>query len=252
MSYFGKGNWSKAAPCLLLLMLQLSDCAEPELNANDFHPDKFPRVVDLRKEFDSMVFYQLPPQPVHISSDTTGINSSILMKTNNPLDIAINGEAYFEVAMPDGSVAYTRDDSFHVNQNGELLTASGYPVVPQIVLPVDYANFTVSGNGIVSVTDMGEIIPRNIGQMMVVSFINKGALESLGNGLFKETLSSGSANQRIPGLNGAPEVYQGYVKKPNYGVVEELVNVITAQRAYEEKMKTQSTADETLKRLTQF
>nr|QTY40889.1 venom polypeptide precursor [Doratifera vulnerans] len=218
MRYFGKGNWSKLAPCLVLLMLELSDCTD------------------------------LISMPLNSLLD----DSSVLIETNNPMDITINRSGYFQVEMPDGSVAYTRNDSFHLDLNNALVTASGYPMVPLITLPGDYANFTVSRKGTVSVTRPGETMPQIIGQLQVVTFINRSGLESLGNGLFEETFSSGSPAQWPPGQNGTPEVCQGYVKRPSYGVVEQLVNMIQAQLAYQKKLKTLPSEDEMLKWLTQL
>lgn len=173
-------------------------------------------------------------------------------KTDNPKDVAINGGGFFQVLMPDGTAAYTRDGSFQADLNGQLVTASGYPVQPAITLPANTTGMTIGRDGTVSVVQAGNTASVQIGQIQLATFLNPAGLQSNGENLYVETDASGGANQTAPGQNGAGVVTQGYVESSNVNVVEELVNMIQTQRAYEINSKVIKTSDEMLARLSQL
>ena len=173
-------------------------------------------------------------------------------KTDNQKDMLINGDGFFQVLMPDGTAAYTRDGSFQTDQNGQLVTASGYPVQPAITLPPNATSMTVGRDGTVSVVQAGSAASVQIGQIQLATFLNATGLQSSGENLYVETDASGGANQTAPGQNGAGTLAQGYVESSNVNVVEELVNMIQTQRAYEINSKAVKTSDEMLARLSQL
>lgn len=175
-----------------------------------------------------------------------------LNQTSNSKDIAIKGEGFFQVQMPDGTTAYTRDGSFQLDQNGQLVTASGFPVQPAITIPTNALSITVAQDGVVSVTQQGQTAPVQVGQLTLATFINNTGLESIGENLYNETQSSGTPTQSTPGQNGAGLLYQGYVETSNVNVAEELVNMIQVQRAYEINSKAVSTTDQMLQKLSQL
>jgi flagellar basal-body rod protein FlgG len=175
-----------------------------------------------------------------------------LTKTDNPKDAAINGAGFFQVLMPDGSNAYTRDGSFQVDANGQLVTASGYAVQPAIALPQNTTGITIGRDGVVSVTQAGSSASVQVGQLQLATFVNPAGLESRGENLYVQTDASGEANQSVPGQNGAGLLSQGYVESSNVNVVEELVNMIQTQRAYEINSKAVQTSDQMLARLAQL
>ncbi|NVF14539.1 flagellar basal-body rod protein FlgG [Vreelandella maris] len=175
-----------------------------------------------------------------------------LEQTENSRDLAIDGEGFFQVLMPDGTTAYTRDGSFQLNQNGQMVTANGYPVEPAIFLPPNALSVNVGEDGTVSVRQPGVAIDNEVGQITVSTFINPAGLESAGGNLYLETGASGAPNENMPGMNGAGRLFQGYVETSNVNVVEEMVNMIQTQRAYEINSKAVSTSDEMLARLSQL
>ena len=175
-----------------------------------------------------------------------------LEQTDNSRDLAIDGQGFFQVLMPDGTTAYTRDGSFQLNQNGQMVTANGYPVEPAIFLPANALSVSVGEDGTVSVRQPGVAQDNEVGQITVSTFINPAGLESLGGNLYLETGASGAPNENIPGINGAGRLFQGYVETSNVNVVEEMVNMIQTQRAYEINSKAVSTCDEMLARLSQL
>ncbi|KRW62254.1 flagellar basal-body rod protein FlgG [Pseudomonas sp. TTU2014-080ASC] len=169
-----------------------------------------------------------------------------LQTTEQPLDMAINGRGFFQILMPDGTVSYTRDGSFHLNSDGQVVTSSGYPLEPAIVLPNEVRTFTVGEDGTVSVTTAGDPQAQIIGNLQTADFINPAGLEAIGNNLFLETAASGAPQVGTPGLNGLGTTLQNTLENSNVSVVEELVNMITTQRAYEMNSKVISTADQML------
>lgn len=173
-------------------------------------------------------------------------------KTENPKDVLINGDGFFQVLMPDGTAAYTRDGSFQTDQNGQLVTASGYPVQPSITLPQNATSMTIGRDGTVSVVQAGSTASVQVGQIQLATFLNATGLQNKGENLYVETDASGGANQTAPGQNGAGTLNQGYVESSNVNVVEELVNMIQTQRAYEINSKVVKTSDEMLARLAQL
>ncbi len=175
-----------------------------------------------------------------------------IQQTGNALDVAIQGDGLFQVLLPDGTTAYTRDGAFQLNSQGQLVTSSGYPVQPAITLPANVLSVTIAKDGIVSVTQPGSSTPTQVGQMQLATFINTGGLQSRGENLYLETASSGAAQPNAPGSNGAGLLNQSFVETSNVNVVEELVNMIQTQRAYEINSKSIQTSDQMLARLTQM
>lgn len=176
-----------------------------------------------------------------------------LKDTGNSMDIAIQGKGFLQVEMPDGTFAYTRDGSLQVDQNGQLVTAGGYPIQPPINIPDNALTITIARDGTVSVTQPGATGTNvQIGQLQLSTFINPTGLQSAGENLYVETDASGPANFAQPGLDGAGLVLQQYTETSNVNVAEELVNMITTQRAYEMNSKAIQTSDQMLARLTQL
>ena len=175
-----------------------------------------------------------------------------LEQTENSRDLAINGSGFFQVLMPDGSTAYTRDGSFQINENGQMVTANGYPIEPAIILPPTALSVTVGEDGVVSVTEPGSSETVDVGQLTLSTFVNDSGLESIGGNLYVETTSSGPRNETMPGSNGAGRLFQGYVETSNVNVVEEMVSMIQTQRAYEINSRAVQTSDEMLARLSQL
>ena len=175
-----------------------------------------------------------------------------LSQTGNALDVAIQGQGFFQVQMPDGTLAYTRDGSFQKDANGQLVTSSGYPLSPPIQIQADVLSVTISRDGEVSVLRSGQSTPQAAGNIQVATFVNPGGLQSAGENLYVETASSGTPTPNTPGSNGAGLLSQGYVETSNVNVVEELVSMIQTQRAYEINSKAVSTSDQMLGRLTQL
>ncbi len=217
------------------------------------------------------LLYQTVRQPGAQSSDQTNLPSGLqlgtgvrpvsterlftqgnLEQTTETKDLAINGKGFFQVLLPDGTTAYTRAGSFQVDQNGQLVTSSGYTIQPAINIPANAGTLTVSRDGAVSVTVQGQTAAQQVGQLTLSNFINESGLESLGENLYQETDSSGAPTESNPGQNGAGLLYQGYVETSNVNVAEELVDMIQVQRAYEINSKAITTSDDMLQKLTQM
>jgi len=175
-----------------------------------------------------------------------------LQQTGNSLDVAIQGGGFFQILMPDGTTAYTRDGSFHTDSNGQLVTSSGFALQPAITVPANARNITIARDGIVSVTNAGSSATTQIGTIQLANFINPAGLQSLGENLFAETTASGTASVNQPGSNGLGLLNSGYVETSNVNVVEELVNMIQTQRAYEINSKAIQTSDQMLQKLAQL
>lgn len=169
-----------------------------------------------------------------------------LSQTGNPLDVAIQGDGYFQVLMPDGTAAYTRDGSFQKDANGQLVTADGYPLQPAITLPATAQNITIGKDGVVSWTGPA----AGTANISISSFTNPGGLQSLGQNLFLETASSGTPSSGQPGANGLGTLAQGYVETSNVNVAEELVLMIQTQRSYEMNSRAITAADGMLQKLS--
>ncbi len=215
------------------------------------------------------LLYQTIRQPGAQSSQTTQIPSGLqigtgvrpvaseriqtqgnLQQTGNSLDMAIQGSGFFQVQLPDGTTAYTRDGSFQRDSQGQLVTSSGYVVQPAITIPADALSITVGKDGTVSVTQPGQTASTQIGTIQVANFVNPGGLLSTGENLFLETSSSGAPTVSTPGTNGTGVINQNYVETSNVNVAEELVSMIEAQRAYELNSRVVTTADQMLSKLT--
>ena len=175
-----------------------------------------------------------------------------LSQSGNPLDLAINGQGFFQVQMADGTTAYTRDGAFQVDANGQLVTASGYPVNPAITIPANAQTITIGKDGTVSATVPGSTAPQALGQLQLANFMNPAGLDPRGGNLFAETAASGTPQTGNPATNGLGAINQGAVESSNVNVVEELVAMIQAQRAYEINSKAIQTSDQMLARLAQL
>jgi flagellar basal-body rod protein FlgG len=175
-----------------------------------------------------------------------------LTQTGNNLDLAINGQGFFQIQMPDGTTSYTRDGSFQVDAQGQLVTSSGYPVSPGITVPANTQNITIGKDGIVTATVSGSTTPQQIGQLQLANFMNPAGLDPRGGNLFAETAASGTPQTGNPGTTGLGAINQGVVESSNVNVVEELVSMIQAQRAYEINSKAIQTSDQMLARLAQL
>ncbi|MCO5978396.1 flagellar basal-body rod protein FlgG [Ideonella oryzae] len=175
-----------------------------------------------------------------------------LQQTGNNLDMAINGKGFFQITMPDGTTAYTRDGSFKLDNQGQIVTNNGYVVQPGLTVPANAQSVTVGADGTVSVTLPGQAAPQTLGQFQTASFINPQGLDPLGQNLYAETASSGTPATGAPQSNGLGALQQGFVETSNVNVVEELVQMIQTQRAYELNSKAVSTSDQMLQRLSQL
>ena len=173
-----------------------------------------------------------------------------LTNTGNPFDLAVQGKGFFQVLMPDGSLAYTRDGSFQVNQEGQLVTAMGYQVQPAISVPEGALSVTVGSDGTVSALLPGSNAPTQIGSVQLTNFINPPGLQPIGQNLLLESGSSGAPQTGTPGLNGLGTLMQGSVESSNVNIAEELVNMIETQRAYEMNSKAIQSADQMLQFVT--
>ncbi|HVN29565.1 MAG TPA: flagellar basal-body rod protein FlgG [Candidatus Binataceae bacterium] len=167
-----------------------------------------------------------------------------LQNTGNPLDVAVQGNGFFQVSMPDGSIAYTRDGSFRTDQNGRVVTLDGYAVLPGINIPQNAQNITIGPDGTVSVQVGNQVQPTQVGQFQLMNFLNPAGLQPTGQNLYKQTQASGSPQSGIAGQNGFGSVAQGFLEMPNESTVQELVGLISAQRAYEASSKAVQVADQ--------
>jgi flagellar basal-body rod protein FlgG len=169
-----------------------------------------------------------------------------LQQTNNSLDVAIEGRGFFQILLPDGSLAYSRDGSYQLDNNGQMVTSNGYILQPGITIPANTLSMTIGEDGIVTVLTQGNSAPTQVGNLQMSDFINPAGLQAIGQNLFLETAASGSPQTGTPGLNGLGRVIQGSLETSNVNTVEELVNMIETQRAYEMNSKAISTADQML------
>ena len=217
------------------------------------------------------LLYQTMRQPGAASSAQTTIPSGLMLgtgvrpvstehiftqgslqRTDNPLDIAINGQGFFQIAMPDGTLAYTRDGAFQRDSTGQVVTSSGYPLSPAVTIPANATSISISRDGIVAVTTPGTTTPAQVGTVQLAAFVNPGGLQSVGENLFVETASSGTPTPNTPGTNGTGLLNQAFVETSNVNVAEELVTMIQTQRAYEMNSKAVTTSDQMLARLSQL
>ncbi len=169
-----------------------------------------------------------------------------LVQTGNSMDAAINGRGFFQVLMPDGTQAYSRDGTFQIDAQGQLVTSSGYVIQPAITIPAAAQSVTIGSDGTVSVSLAGTATPTQIGSIQLSDFINPAGLQPAGENLYLESAASGSPQSGTPGLNGLGKLEQGSVESSNVNIVEEMVNMIETQRAYEMNSKAISTTDQML------
>ncbi|HHH36407.1 MAG TPA: flagellar basal-body rod protein FlgG [Gammaproteobacteria bacterium] len=156
-----------------------------------------------------------------------------VMETGNPLDLAVQGKGFFQILMPDGTLAYSRNGSFHLNESGQMVTSSGLVLQPAITIPSDAQNITIGYDGTVSVTLPGSPTPSQIGTIQLASFVNPSGLQPIGDNLYLESAASGAPQTNSPGQNGLGTLLQGNLETSNVNVVESLVNMIETQRSYE-------------------
>lgn len=164
--------------------------------------------------------------------------------TDNQMDLAINGDGFFQIEMPDGSISYTRDGTFGVNGEGLMVTKEGFQVNPGFTIPPDATKVSVNGNGEVFVKIEGQIEEQNLGQITTANFINPAGLEAIGRNMYLETIASGQPVEGIPGQEGYGALIQGSLELSNVNIVNEITKMISAQRAYEMNSKVISTSDE--------
>lgn len=217
------------------------------------------------------LLYQVVRQPGAQSSQQTQVSNGLqlgagvqpvstariftqgnLQFTQNPLDMAINGNGFFQILMPDGTIGYTRNGSFQKDNQGNIVTPEGHPLQPNITIPDTAVSVSVGADGVVTITEPGNPAPVQLGTIQVATFINPGGLLSVGSNLYLETASSGTPTPNTPGQNGSGVIEQNFVETSNVDVAEELVSMIEAQRAYELNSKVVSTSDQMLSRLSQM
>jgi flagellar basal-body rod protein FlgG len=189
---------------------------------------------------------------VRTVATSRNFSQGALTQTGNQLDMAINGQGFFQIQMPDGGTAYTRDGSFQVDAQGQLVTSNGYLLSPSITVPPNAQSVTVGRDGVVSATLPSATTPTVLGQLQLAGFMNPAGLEPRGGNLFTETAASGTAQTANPGSNGLGVLNQGAVEGSNVNVVEELVAMIQSQRAYEINSEAIQTSDQMLARLSQL
>ena len=216
------------------------------------------------------LLYQINRQPGGQSSQNTELPSGLQLGTgvrmvatqkeftmgnievtDQGLDMAINGRGFFQILMPDGSVNYTRDGKFQIDSNGQVVTSGGFPLDPGITVPEGYQNVTIGTDGVVTVVDAQTGDSSQVGNVQLADFINPSGLEAMGSNLFRETVASGAPTQGEPGQNGLGPIIQGALESSNVNVVEEMVNMIETQRAYEMNSKVISTVDQMLQYIGQ-
>jgi flagellar basal-body rod protein FlgG len=220
-----------------------------------------------RVEFEDLVYEQtkVPGTPTSTTSETpVGLEAGLgvrsvassrdfsrgnMRSTSGPLDLAIEGDGLFQVQMPSGETAYSRAGSFHLSGEGALVTAEGYPLEPSITIPLNATTITISKEGIVSALIAGQSAVQEVGTIELASFRNPAGLQALGGNLFQVTTASGEPTVGAPGIDSRGTIAQGYVEDSNVSVVEEMVNMILSQRAYEANSKVVKAADEMLQQV---
>ncbi len=183
---------------------------------------------------------------VKVAGSEKMFTQGAIAQTGNSLDVAIQGRGFLQVSMPDGTVAYTRDGSLHQDSTGQVVTADGYPLSPAITLPANVQSLTIGTDGTVTVTSNGSTAPTTVGTLQLADFINPAGLQPMGQNLYLETASSGTAQTGQAGVNGMGTLAQGSLESSNTNVVEEMVNMIEAQRTYEMNSKSISAVDDML------
>ena len=215
-----------------------------------------------RVQFEDMVYQNLitPGSPASTQTMSAGLQIGLgtrasateivqsqgdFNQTSNPLDVAIQGAGFYQIQLPDGTIAYTRSGSFHMNNQGTIVTSEGNTVLPAITVPANATALTISNYGVVSATLPGQTIAAQLGTLQLANFANPGGLNSAGGSLFKQTSSSGNPVVDVPGgSSGTGTLQQGYLENSNVDVVAEFVQMILAQRAYESNSKVVHVADD--------
>ncbi|HVZ32226.1 MAG TPA: flagellar basal-body rod protein FlgG [Polyangiaceae bacterium] len=174
-----------------------------------------------------------------------------LQQTSNPLDIAIEGNGFFQVQRPNGDMAYTRAGNLKTDADGRLVTSDGFPIEPTITIPVDATNITISSTGMISVTQPNQANAVEVGQLQIANFANPGGLLSTGRNLYTATAASGQAFIVNPGEQGTGSVSQGFLEGSNVEVVNEMIDLIASQRAYEVNQRVVTAADEMLRKTSE-
>lgn len=188
---------------------------------------------------------------VHMVATQKIFEQGSIQNTQNPLDVAVQGRGFFRVLLADGTETFTRDGTFHIDSQGQLVTANGYLIQPPITVPQQTLNVTIGQDGTVSALVYGNNVPTQIGVIQLTDFINPAGLQPMGQNMFLETVASGPAQTDTPGNSGLGTLLQGSLEASNVNVVEELVNMIQAQRSYEITAKGIQTVDNMLQYLTQ-
>jgi flagellar basal-body rod protein FlgG len=189
---------------------------------------------------------------VNVGDSEKVFTQGSLVQTSNNLDVAVEGDGFFQITMPDGTTSYTRDGSFKEDANGSLVTADGYFVQPQITIPQNAVSVSIGSDGTVTAQVPGSVQPQTLGQLQLARFVNNAGLSPLGQNLYTETAASGPPIVTTPGLNGAGTLQDGYLENSNVSVVNEIVNMIVAQRAYEANSKSIGAADQMLSTAVQL
>ncbi|OYV39882.1 MAG: flagellar basal-body rod protein FlgG [Rhodospirillales bacterium 20-64-7] len=188
---------------------------------------------------------------VKIASVKDTLTQGTLTSTGNPLDLAINGKGYFQILQPNGQTSYTRDGAFQVNQTGQLVNSSGYQVLPNVTIPANATSVTIGTDGTVSITVPGSQVATQVGQIQLATFVNPQGLQPLGGNLFAATTASGAAIAGAPQSNGLGSVNQAYLESSNVDVVQAMVSMISAERAYQLGTQAASAIDNQLNYLAQ-
>ena len=166
-----------------------------------------------------------------------------MLQTSNPLDLAINGRGFFQIQQPDGTTAYTRDGSFQLNSQGQIVNSEGFTLQPGVSIPQGTQTISIGADGVISAQLAGQAAPQQVGTLTIADFINPAGLQARGENLYSETAASGPPQTGTPGLNGTGSLVQGSLESSNVNIVEEMVNMIETQRAYEINSKAIQTTD---------
>ncbi len=223
-----------------------------------------------RADFQDLLYQQIQPAGATVSQGAqspTGIQVGLgvrtastetmfgegdLQTTGNPLDTAIEGSGFYSVLLPDGTTGYTRDGSFKMNSQGQIVNSSGYAIQPEIVIPSNATNITIGSDGTVSANIGGQVAPTSLGQITLTNFVNNAGLESAGGNIFKPTAASGSPQAGVAGTAGYGTLQQDTLEMSNVSIVNEMVSMIVAQRAYETNSKAIQTCDDMLNTANQL
>ncbi len=189
---------------------------------------------------------------VRAAATTRNFSQGALQNSGGNFDVAIKGNGFFQIQMPDGSTGYTRDGGFQVDAGGQLVTNAGHALQPGITIPASATSVKIGEDGTVSAVIAGQTTPQSLGQIQLASFINPAGLEPRGGNIYGETSASGTPNAAAPGASGHGTLLQGFVEGSNVNVVEELVTMIATQRAYELNSKAIQTSDQMLQKLGQM